>query len=232
MFADKNGISCTSKELRALLAFASKEEAQRDLYGVHFRIEGDKVFARASNGRISFQLQGIHDGKLKDGEWLVGRDFLVDGKKEIEGKQVLSLAFKGASLRDAVVRENGVARLTVQNEADAAISQASFPAIEKHTKIPSSRREIAHCMAIGAAYLKPVQYAADAVEVEYIDWYPPKDADSPVVFVVGSDKDTSGIGCVMPMPTEGEEADEDDDEDDEKPRRGRKRDPRQPELVS
>jgi hypothetical protein len=235
MLADKNGISLSRKELRALLEVAAKEQESRDLYGVHFRVEDKKVFARASNGRIAIQFEGISDGKLQDGEWLVTRKFLVDGKKELEGKQVLSLEFSGKSLHDGVVRENGVALLHVTAESDASVSQASFPAIEKHAKIPSSRREIAPCTAVGAAYLKAVQYAADAVGVEHVDWYPAKDADSPVVFVVGSKKDTSAVGAIMPVPTEGEDGDDDEEESEEKPRTSRRakvKDKRQTELAS
>jgi hypothetical protein len=236
MQADKNGIALSRKELRALLEVAAKEQESRDLYGVHFRIEGEKVFARASNGRISLQFEGISDGKLASGEWLVTRKFLVDGKKELEGKQVLTLEFSGKSLHDGVIRENGVALLRVTAESDAAVAQASFPAIEKHVKIPSSRREIAHCTAVGSAYLKAVQYAADAVGVEHVDWYPPKDADSPVVFVVGSDKDTSAIGCIMPVPTDAADADDEDGAEDgaeEKPKakRGGRKSSRNLELM-
>jgi len=228
---NKNGISLGRKELRALLEAAAKESESRDLFGVQFVIDGERCFARAHNGRVSLQFEGINQAKLKNGEWFVCRKFLVDAQKELEGRQVAVFAFSGASLREALIQEDGVTLLHVTAASDVAVAQASFPQISRDVKIPSSRRDRAHCVSMGSASLKVVQYAADAVNAEHVDWYPPKNADQVVVFVAGAEKETTASGCIHPVPTKASTGEGGDDEDESPRRRGRRSDSRQQELA-
>jgi len=174
----------------------------------------------------------MSDGALKDGEWFVDQKFLIDGRKELEGKQVLRLNFSGASLHEATVEENGVKRLSITSETDMAVSQCSFPKVEKTLKVPSARRDKTHCVALAAGYLKAIELAAAAVEEELVDVFPPAAADGLVIFRAGHDKQTSCIGGILPGVSEASVGgDEDDQEDDEeKPRRSRKKSERQGEL--
>jgi hypothetical protein len=213
MKSTSNGISLSRKELTALLAFASQNEAEKNMWGVHFRVEGEKVFARASNGYAHLELEGLNEAG-PDGEWLVARKFLVDGQKELESKQVLRLEFRGASLHEAAVLENDVELGRWQSAKDVAISQVSFP--WDGVKLPSSSRKIAHCCAISAPYLKLVMLAAKAVGVEIFYLYGPKDAAGDVTFTVGHEEQTSGIGVIKPLPAKAKgEGDDDEDGDDE-----------------
>lgn len=232
MEANKNGIALTKDELRALREFASKEITDRDRFGVQFEIDGDRVYARATNSRICVQFDGISDGKHPSGEWFVEMKFLIDGRKELEGKQVLRLDFKGASLHDAFVEENSVRRGSWSSEQDAAVAQASFPQFSKSLKLPSKSREIVHCMALAPAYMKAVALAAAAVDEELVEFFPPSTPDGVVIFRAGSEKSTSVMGGIKANVTAEavkEDEDEDDDED-EKPRGRRKKNAKQPEL--
>lgn len=233
MEANKNGIALTKAELRALREFASKEITDRDRFGVQFEIDGERVYARATNSRICIQFDGISDGKHPDGEWFVEMKFLIDGRKELEGKQVLRLDFKGASLHDAFVEENGVRRGSWSSETDAAVAQSSFPQFSKSLKIPSKSREIVHCMALAPAYMKAVGLAAEAVDEELVEFFPPSTPDGVVVFRAGTEKSTSVIGGIKANVTAEavkEDDDEEEDDEDEKRKRGRKKNPKQPEL--
>lgn len=214
MKATTEGISLSRVELRALLAFASQEESDKNKWGVFFRVEGDKVLARATNGYASFQLEGVNDGR-KNQDWMVGRKFLVDGKKELEGKQVLRLNFKGASLHEATVLENDKDLGSWQSSEDATIRQVAFPWEDDEVKLPIERRKIAHCSAISTPYLKLVMLAADAVGVEVAHFYPPDGNLGPMVFTVGDEKQTSGCGMIKPLPAKSDEEDGDEDGDDE-----------------
>ncbi len=233
MEANVNGVAFTKAELRALREFSSKEPTDRDRFGVQVEIRGDRVFARATNSRICLQLDGESDGEQPDGEWFVDQKFLIDGRKELEGKQVLRLNFTGASLHEATVEENGVTRLTIQNESDAAIAQVSFPQVSKTLKMPPSRRDKVHCVALGAGYLRAVQLAADAVEEDLVEVFPPSTPDGLVVFRAGTDRKTSLMGGILANVTEEairNEDDEDSDDDDAPKRSRRKKNAKQGEL--
>jgi len=212
MKSTTDGISLSRKELTALLAFASQEETDKNKWGVHFRIAGEKVFARATNGYACFELEGINDG-ANDGEWMVARKFLVDGQKELESKQVLRLEFKGASLHEAAVLENDQELGRWQSAKDVAISQVTFP--WDGVKLPAANRKIAHCSAISTPYLKLVMLAAKAVDIETAYFYAPKDAGGAFIFTVGHDGKTSGLGSIVPLPVEAGASDDEDDEDEE-----------------
>jgi hypothetical protein len=216
MLSTPKGIALARVELTALLAFASQNEADKDKWGVHFRVEKEKVFARATNGYASFQLEGINE-KRSLGEWMVSRKFLVDGNKELESKQVLRLAFSGKSLHTGTVCENDKELGSWQSAADVAIPQVSFPF--EDVVIPAASRTIAHCSALSTPYLKLVMLAAKAVGVEHAYWYAPAEALGPLIFTVGHDKSTSGMGFIKPLPVKekgesGGEPDEDEEDDD------------------
>lgn len=236
MHANENGIALTKAELRALREFAAKEETDRNRYGVQFETKGNRVFARATDGRRCVEFEGINDG-LHVGEWFVGQKFLIDGRKELEGKQVLRLCFKGASLHEAVVEENGITRLTLTSEQDEAVAQTSFPEIAKTIKIPGPRRERPHCVTLAEGHMRAVQLAALAVEEEMVDWFPPAEADGLLVFRIAHDKQTSCIGAMRANLSaesivKASAIDEDDEEDDEdeRPKRSRKKNGRQQDL--
>lgn len=213
MKSTTEGLSLSRKELTALLAFASQNEAEKNMWGVNLRIIGDKCFARASNGYAYFRLTGINDG-FRDGEWMVGRKFLVDGQKELEQKQVFRLEFAGASLHEGVVLENDLVLGRWQSAKDVAIPQVTFPFDD--IVEPNASRKIAHCFAGSAPYLKLVQLAAKAVGTDIYYMYGPKLQGGDVIFTVGHDQDTSGIGLLKPLPAkEKGAADDDEDEDDE-----------------
>lgn len=231
MNANENGIALTKAELRALREFASKEPTDRERFGVKFIASGDRCFARATNSRICLELDGESDGTL-EGEWFVDQKFLIDGRKLLEGKQVLRLKFSGASLHEACVEENGVERETLGAQQDAAIAQITFPPIEKTLKLPSARRDRAHCFALAEGYLHALRLAAAAVEEEFVELFPPESADVLMVFRAGTERKTSLKGGILPGVTEESTRDGDEDEDDEKPKRRRsKKDDRQTEIA-
>jgi hypothetical protein len=210
MKSTADGISLSRVELTALLAFASQEEADKNKWGVHFHVKGDSVRARAMNGFASFELTGINLGR-SDQEWMVGRKFLVDAQKPLGTKQVLRLEFAGASLHEGTVLENDKKLGMWQSDDDASIRQVSFPWETDELSIPAERRKIAHCSAISTPYLKLVMLAAQAVDVEVAHFYSPAAAAGPMIFTVGHDKDTSGLGLIKPLPVEVVESNENDE---------------------
>lgn len=213
MKSTTEGLSLSRRELTALLAFASQNEAEKNMWGVHFRVVGEKCVARASNGYAHLELEGVND-RGADGEWMVARKFLVDGQKELEQKQVLRLEFQGASLHEGVVLENDVVLGRWQSAKDVAIPQVSFP--WDGVKLPGGSRKIARCCVISAEYLKLVMLAAKAVGVPTFYLYPPKEQAGDVTFTVGHDEQTSGIGVIKPLPAKAVGAgDDDEDGDDE-----------------
>lgn len=211
MKSTKDGLSLSRKELTALLAFAGQEEADKNKWGVQFRTEGDKCFARATNGYAGFELEGINDG-LHDGLWMVARKFLVDGQKELESKQVLRLEFKGASLHEGTVLENDAELGRWQSAKDVAITQISFP-WDDDFRLPTTSRKIAHCCAVSTPYLKLIIFAAKAVGVELAHFYSPKEKDGELIFTVGDENSTSGMGFIKPLPVAAAESEDDDDEE-------------------
>lgn len=236
MEAKENGIALTNDELRALREFGSKDKTNRDMFTVEFEVAGDRVFARASDSRRCVIFEGMSDGSLGNNTWIVDMKFLIDGRKELEGKEVLRLNFKGASLRCATVEENGLERLTIERLQDAAVAQASLPKLVKDAKIPGPRRERPHCITLASGHLKAVELAAKAVKDEMIDWFPPAEADGLLVFRVAHDKETSAIGGIL-LNLSAESIlrpgdSEDDDEDEDKPRRRKGRNGRQQDLPT
>lgn len=236
MNSTENGVAFSGPELRALLAFASREESDRDKYGVQIVISGDRCWARATNGQVSLELDGISDGKHDDGEWFVHRDFLVRGRKLITGeKAVLRLAFSGASLNRAIVEQNDVEIATFEIPADAAIAQVSFPSVEKDVKLPTKSRVVAHCSALAGVHAGLLELVQEAMgkDVEHCDLYPPKDPDSHWVFVCNDQGQTTARGTLRPMLSAASTGvDEDGEDGDEAPKKGRRRkNDRQPELV-
>lgn len=206
------GLSLSRKELTALLAFAGQEEADKNKWGAQFRVEDKVCFARATNGYAGFQLEGINDG-LPDGVWMVARKFLVDGQKELESKQVLRLAFSGASLHEGIVLENDVELGRWQSRQDVAITQISFP-WDDDFRLPNTNRKIAHCCAVSAPYLKLIMLASKAVGVELAHFYSPKEKDGDLIFTVGDEGSTSGMGYLKPLPVASAAADEDGDDEE------------------
>lgn len=235
MNSNDKGVALSGPELRALLEFASKEETDRNKYGVQITIEGTRVWARATNGDVALELDGESDGKHADGEWFVHRHFLVQGRKLITGKQVLRLAFSGASLNSAIVEENSVEICTIEVPSDAAVSQASFPAVDKVVKLPARARTVAHCSALAGAHAGLIELIEAAVGVEVSDFYPPKDADSLWVVVAGDGGQTVAKASLTPRKSAAatrEEGEDSDGDEDEKPKRGRKKASRQQELAT
>lgn len=228
MDAKSTGIALTRGELRALREFGSQEPTNRDMFGVQFTVEGDRCYARATDSRRCVVFEGESDKELGDRERFVDMKFLIDCRKSLEGKQVCRLNFSGASLHQATVEENGVGRLTIERDEDAAIAQTSFPQIAKTLKLPGARREKPHCVALASGHLKAVQLAADAVEEEMVDFFPPSEPDGLMVFRVGHDKPTSCIGGILAnlsaesILRPGDSDDDDDGDPDAKPRRARK----------
>lgn len=226
MQANAEGLTLNKAELRALLAIASKEETDRDRYGVMFKVENEKCFARASNGRMCVEAHGdaLNEVQQENGEWFVHREFLIAAKKLLTGKRVARLEFRGASLHDAAVLENGKEIERLQWEKDAAIAQVEFPNVEKEVKLPPKSRSIAICYAVGAEYLSQLQKIADAADVEFVDTYPPKDADAAVVFRAGAESATIWTGCILPVSSQAvHDAENGDGEDgDPKPKKSRR----------
>jgi hypothetical protein len=233
MNSTANGVAISGPELRALLKFASKEEADRDKYGVQVVIKGEKVWARATNGQVSLELNGISDTRHADGEWFVHRDFLVRGGKLITGeKAVLRLEFSGSSLNRALVEQNDVEIASMEVPADAAVAQVSFPAVDKQVKLPARSRTVAHCSALAGAHAALLELVQDACGVEHCDLYPPKDPDAHWVFVCADQGATTAQGTLRPMISMAATAGDGHEEDDApKGKRGRKNSDAQQEIA-
>lgn len=236
MDATKNGVAFNKGELRLLREFSSKDVTNREFFGVHVEVKKDRVFARASNGRtMAVELDGISDGKHHECELFVSMKFLIDGRKQLEGKELLRLGFSGASLHEASVEQAGIIRETLTSQNDMAVSDVSLPGICKQLKKPNARRERVHCMAVAPGYLKAAALAGEAAEEgELVEIFPPDSPDGFVVFQVDSEKNTSIIGQILANATvesvQGDE--EEEEEEDEKPkgRRSRKSNGKQPNL--
>ncbi len=222
MDANASGVGFSKGELRLLRQFGSKDITNREFFGVHVEVTRERVFARASNGRTTaVELDGIADGKHPEGEWFVTMKFLIDGRKELEGKELLRLAFSGASLHEAAIEQAGIIRLTLTAQNDAAMSDVSLPGVFAKLKKPNARRDRVHCMAVAPGYLRAAALAAEAAEEgQLVEIFPPSDPDGFVIFQVDSDKNTSIIGQVLANVTaEGLSGDdEDDDETEEGPK--------------
>lgn len=235
MESDKNGIAFSKGELKLLRQYGSKDITNREFFGVHVHVKGESVCAWASNGRtMAVEINGIADGKFHDLECFVSMKFLIDGRKQLEGKELLRLGFSGASLHEASIEQAGIIRETLTSQNDMAIPDVTLPGICKQLKKPAARREKVHCMAIAPDYLKAAALAAEAAEEgQLVEIFPPSSPDGWVVFQVDGDKNTSIIGQVLANATvESVSEDGDDEEDeDEKPkaRRGKKNG-RQPNL--
>jgi hypothetical protein len=234
MRADKNGVSFTKAELEALREFSSKEETRRDLYGVQVIVKGESCYARATNSVIGLQLDGIAH-EHPEGEWFVEQKCLIDGRKELEGKQVLRLAFEGASLLETEVVENDVVRLILKTPRDAAVAQHSFPDVDQMLRMPSKSRKPHHCYCISPRFQKAVALLGKAVEEEeLIECHPPASPDGFIIFRAGSEKETTAIAFVKAnvsaVSIAGDD-EEDEDGDEEKPKRGRRKNSRQVEAF-
>jgi hypothetical protein len=221
MKATTEGVSCSRAELTALLATASQDSADKNKWGVLFVCDGEKVFARATNGFGFLQFEGISERK-KTQTWMVNRKYLVDCQKELEAKQVVLFQFKGASLHEAAVMENDKELGTWTSKEDATIRQVAFPWEYDSVGIPDANRKIAHCATVSAPYLKIVMLAAKAVKKDEVVWYGPESAHGDLTFRVGIDEKTSAIGWIKPLPADqaendggGDGAPELDEEDDE-----------------
>lgn len=213
MHSTNDGILVTQPELRALLAFSSREQTDRDKYGVQFAATTRACFARSSNGRICVQAHG-EAGDLT-GEWFVHKDFLSAAYKLMTAKRAVLLEFSGASLHHASIRENDqeIERLEWQGEG-AAIAQAAFPKVQKHIKLPKKSRTPAHCVAVCAEYLPVLDTIAKAAGVDFVDLYPPADPQSQLVFQAGGDESTSWTGAIWPTPSKSSTSKGDDSEPD------------------
>jgi hypothetical protein len=238
MNCTENGVGFTAAEIRCLLKFASKEDADRNKRGVQIVVHGDRVWARATNGVNSLELDGVSDGQLPNGEWFVDRGFLEMAVKLVVGvKAVLRLAFSGASLHRAIREENEVEIGSLEVPAEAAIADVSFPWNKAELKTPARNRTIAHCSALPGAYSALLQDVEDALSVEYSDLYPPPDPDHPWVFVVNDSGQTSGRGtlkCALSAAATAGDGNDETEEDDA-PKNGKRkpsRKSRQQELAT
>jgi len=230
-----NGVGFTAEELRVLLKVAAKDDASRNMRGVHISVvEGqNRSWARVTDGDKSLELDGTSDGEL-NGEWFVDRGFLEMAVRLVVGvKAVLRLAFSGASLHRAIREENGVETGSLEAPNDAAIADVSFPWNREALKLPSKTRRIAHCSAMPGASAALLPVIQNALGVDTFDLYPPESPDHPWVFVVNADGQTTARGTLktaLSVASTTDEEGEEDPESEEKPkRRGRKA--RQQELV-
>lgn len=201
MNANHKGLAVTKAELRALLEFASTEEADCDRYGVAFQVDGSKCYARATNSRKCVEFTGANDGG-RDGEYFVGRKFLVDVRKEITGKGVARLLFSKGTLCEAAIEENDVMLLKITSPVDTVNSQASFPLSVKALAIPPSKRKPIHCAAFSAECLKSAAVAALAVDDEMVEWFHPANAEELVTFRTGMKMPTKCVGAFKQNVTE------------------------------
>jgi hypothetical protein len=214
-----------------LLKFASREDADRDKYGVKFIVEGDRCWARAA-AHNSIELDGESDKQLPDGEWFVRRDFLEQAVKLVVGvKAMLRLAFSGASLNHAIVEENGIETGSFDVPTDAAVADVSFPWTK--LQIPRRGREIAHCSALPGAYAALLQDVESALDVEYSDLYPPVDPEHPWVFVTNDSGQTVARGTLKGAKSASATKGKGDEEgsEDEVSRRRKKKNDRQQEIA-
>jgi len=206
MDCNSEGIALNRVELVALLSFTSVEKSSRDYYGAAFTVEGDRCYARATDGKKAVEADGTSDKKFAKGgkrEWFVYRDFLIACRKLITGNQVARLIFNGASLHEAKFEGVGddddgdISTLTTRK--DAANAQANIPAIAKQTKLPSTTRDVARCVTLAGPYLATLNKVAKAAATEAIDCYPPKDKDTAAVFRIGDGKETQWTVAIMPV---------------------------------
>lgn len=175
MDAQANGIGLTKREINALIAFSSDDSDDRNKYGVFFRIRGDRVFARATNGRQSVEADGISNEEHHDGEWMVDRKFLTKAAKLVSGNGKLRLPFEGASLRRAVGPDDSYER-----DEDAAIAQAEFPDLAEILKRPSGRKLTAHLSLGDADIIKALVAVSKAADRALTLRVPPS-ADVPTI---------------------------------------------------
>lgn len=229
-----SGVGFTAAEIRGLLKFSSREESDRDKFGVLVVVKGDRCWARATNGQNSLELDGESDGQLHDGEWFVHRPFLEKSVKLVVGvKAILRLVFSGASLNHAIVQENDLETASMDVPTDAAVADVSFPWAIELLKSPSRSRRIAHCSALPGAYGALLEVVEDAVGASYSDLYPPQDPEHPWVFVCNDAGKTVARGTLKSAKSVASTKGEDDADDDEPKagKRGRGKSDRQQEIA-
>jgi hypothetical protein len=205
MNVNKSGLALTKAELRALLLFSSKAPEDKDRFGVQFIVERDSCYALATNSRICVKFRGTTDGKADIGARFVDRKFLVDCKKELEGKQVARLRFKDDKLIDCAIEENGFPTLKITTPRDAVISQALFPMDIDALKVPRGGRKISNCIALSAEYAIPLLRAIEAVSgggQPMFDCYPPGESQALFIFRAGIQDETTVIGGIKPGVSE------------------------------
>lgn len=199
------GVELTKPELVALLAFASDDPKAPQFYGVHFMATEEKIKARAADGFIALDAVGGNDTG-EENEWFVHRDFLKGAVKILDNSSTLVLEFSGASLTDAVVRnEDGVNTSTFSWPEDAANSQSSFANEKDWGKLltPPNGKGV-KCVTLNADYLGLMSKVSKAAGVTGIDCYPPTSRHDKVMFRCEG-FDTTWIALVMPMRSDESE---------------------------
>jgi hypothetical protein len=232
MNCNEKGLGLTAAQIRVLGKFASKEDSDRNKKGVKVVIDGDRAWARATNGINSLELDGASNGHHHGGEWFVDRGFLEKAVKLVVGvKAVLRLQFSGASLNHAIVEENDVETASFDVPQDAALADVSFPWEKEGLKLPSRSRRIAHCSALPGEYAALLQEVEAAVGANYTDLYPPQSPDHPWVFECNAAGQTVARGTLKAAKSVAATKGEDEPEEEDKPK-GKARRGRQQELAT
>lgn len=205
MNCNENGVGFTKAELSALLAFTSKDEDRPHLCAVQVRVSDGRVWAYATDGHCAAEVDGMNEGEHIDGEWIVNKEFLAQGRQLITGKQVLRLAFSAASLNHARVEdmETGTEVSNLGWPHDAAYSQLTFPPVRDLLKLPPKERTV-RCITLNPEFLALVDKVGKAASGG-ADIYPPKDPLQPVVIRVGAECATTWTLLIMPMRSETSE---------------------------
>ncbi len=200
MKATLNGIQIFKAELRALLAFAESDKAG-SLAVVHLQIEGDRVYAYATDSRRAVRAEGdVEDPAIPDGHWTIYRDFLDKTHKVLGANEYALLEMAGASLRRVAIVDEETLMETSSFECatDAADLQASFPinVLETRIKLPTTLRPVG-CVTVPASQLSALSYLSKAAS-DTLDFYSGASRQDGVTFQCEG-PDTVWTGIIMPM---------------------------------
>lgn len=204
MRAEVRGIVVNKAELGALLEFASKD-LERSLSNISFRVDQDKLYGYATDGRRAVESIGVATDMAFPGEWQIGRAYVEELRKLLGGTDRAVLQTSGGSIREAMIEdEDGTARSTVAWPHDAVSGQVTIPMMREAIRPPDGAKRVV-CMSLPASQLASIGLVGKAAGWDVVDVYAPKGRTDPIIFRV--DGQTTWTGAIMPV--RGDEETED-----------------------
>ena len=197
--ADEHGITLSRDALRALLAFAAKEDPAERLDVIAIRVSGGEVTARASDGNAALTLTGPADG-AEDGQWDIGLPFLRTCAKALGATDKARIEPHGATIRDAtVMRQMEHGQDWEEAEAlafhyDAARTQRQFP-WDSITEFGRRPKEPMGVVAFDAELMARLALVQKATGIHHCTMYLGDSDEAPMLVRCGEDAQAVVMPC-------------------------------------